>query len=113
MAKIINLTAKNFKKKLFDNDEPKIVFFTINGCCPCTTIEPIFKELAEDYDGRIEFFKYQALLEKKEDDELVEEMKAKPFPCIAYIKDKKIIKRLKGEKSERQYREMCIELLKN
>lgn len=112
MAKVNKLSAKNLEKKLFETETPKVVLFHIYGCCPCKAIEPLFLELAEDYANRIDFYKFQTNIDDVFNDSFIEKYNIRPFPCILFIRNGRIMKKIHGEKPERLYRESCLDLIK-
>ncbi|NMB09166.1 MAG: thioredoxin family protein [Tissierellia bacterium] len=112
MAKITKLSSKTIETKLFGDDSPKVVLFYIYGCCPCKAIEPLFLELAADYTNRIDFYKFQTNIDIVNKDKFIKKFDIKPFPCILFIKNGRIMKKIHGEKPERLYRETCKELIK-
>ncbi len=61
------LTTETFKEKVFDysknqewkfgGDRPCIIDFYADWCQPCKIVTPIIDELAEEYKGKINFYK--------------------------------------------------------
>jgi thioredoxin len=68
------LTTEDFKEKVFDfenysawnyeGDLPCIVDFYADWCGPCKMVAPIMEELAQDYEGKILFFKVNTQVEQ-------------------------------------------------
>jgi thioredoxin len=68
------LTTEGFKEKVFDfenhsawnyaGDLPCIVDFYADWCGPCKMVAPIMEELAQDYEGKILFFKVNTQVEQ-------------------------------------------------
>ncbi len=66
-----NLTVETFQEKICDcgldgsskpvwkykGKLPAVVDFYADWCAPCKMIEPILDDLAEEYDGKIDFFR--------------------------------------------------------
>jgi len=62
-----NLTVATFKEKVFDyatkkeweyqGELPAIVDFYADWCGPCRMVGPILEKLAEEYAGRVAFYK--------------------------------------------------------
>ena len=62
-----NLTATTFKEKVFDyatkqewdyqGELPAIVDFYADWCGPCRMVGPVLEKLAEEYAGRVAFYK--------------------------------------------------------
>ena len=57
MGKPIEVTDEKFEGDVIDSDLPVLVDFWAEWCQPCQMIAPIVEELAEEYDGKINFKK--------------------------------------------------------
>jgi len=57
MGKPIEVTDENFEGDVIGSDLPVLVDFWAEWCQPCQMIAPIVEELAEEYDGKINFKK--------------------------------------------------------
>ena len=57
MGKPVEVTDEQFKGDVIDSALPVLVDFWADWCQPCQMIAPIVEELAEEYDGKIEFKK--------------------------------------------------------
>jgi thioredoxin 1 len=57
MGKPAEVTDEKFKGDVIDSELPVLVDFWAGWCQPCQMIAPIIEELAEEYDGKIEFKK--------------------------------------------------------
>jgi len=51
------LTDATFEQEVLRSDKPVIVDFWADWCGPCHAVEPILKELADQYGDRIRFAK--------------------------------------------------------
>ena len=57
MGKPVEVTDEKFEGDVIDSELPVLVDFWAEWCQPCQMIAPIVEELAEEYDGKIEFKK--------------------------------------------------------
>jgi len=57
MSKPVPVTDNNFDQTVLQADKPVVVDFWAAWCKPCLMVAPILDELADGYDGRIDFVK--------------------------------------------------------
>ena len=57
MAKPAEVTDATFEEEVLKSGEPVLVDFWAPWCGPCRMVAPIVEELAEEYDGKVEFRK--------------------------------------------------------
>ena len=60
MVEIDYVTESDFQNQVLDADKPVLVDFTAGWCQPCKMIEPIVKQLAQDWDGKVKIVKLDA-----------------------------------------------------
>jgi len=51
----ISVNQDSFQKVVLDSEKPVLVDFWAPWCGPCRAVAPIIEELANDYNGKIEF----------------------------------------------------------
>lgn len=57
MAEIDKVVEGAFKQEVLESTTPVLVDFTAVWCQPCKMLDPIVKQLAADWDGKVKFFK--------------------------------------------------------
>ena len=57
MAKPTDVTDDSFQSEVLENHVPVLVDFWAPWCGPCRMVAPIVEELADEYAGRVAFYK--------------------------------------------------------
>ena len=60
MSEVKYVTESDFKNEVLDADKPVLVDFTAVWCQPCRMVDPIVKQLAQDWDGKVKVVKLDA-----------------------------------------------------
>ncbi len=53
-------SSDEFDSKVLESTKPVLVDFFINNCPPCKRLEPVLDELADEFAGRVEFYRLNA-----------------------------------------------------
>lgn len=57
MTKPIPVSDQEFEQQVVQADQPTLVDFWAEWCGPCKMIAPVLDELADEYDGQVQFVK--------------------------------------------------------
>ncbi len=86
-----HLTKETFKQNIFDfennkewkfeGDKPCIIDFYADWCAPCKMVAPVLEELAQEYKGKLDFYKVNT----EEQQELAQLFGIMSIPTIMFI----------------------------
>lgn len=57
MSEIQHVTENDFQTEVLESNQPVVVDFTAVWCGPCKMLDPVIKELAESWDGKVKVVK--------------------------------------------------------
>ena len=60
MAEMINVTEESFDVEVLNSNLPVLVDFSAIWCGPCKMLDPIVKQLAGEWDGKVKVVKIDA-----------------------------------------------------
>ena len=60
MSELKYVTETDFQEEVIGAELPVLVDFTATWCQPCKMIEPIVKQLAQEWDGKVKVVKLDA-----------------------------------------------------
>ncbi len=60
MTEVKYVTESNFQNEVLNAEGPVLVDFTAVWCPPCKMVDPIVKQLAQDWEGKVKVFKLDA-----------------------------------------------------
>ncbi|HUH98318.1 MAG TPA: thioredoxin [Anaerolineales bacterium] len=60
MVEVIYVKEDDFQKEVLNAEIPVLVDFTAGWCQPCKMIDPVVKQLAQDWEGRVRVVKLDA-----------------------------------------------------
>ena len=70
MTEVKYVTEADFQTEVLNAADPVLVDFTAVWCQPCRMVEPIVKQLAQDWDGKVKVVKLDADAESEHPDEV-------------------------------------------
>ena len=60
MAELINVTEDTFQEEVISSIYPVLVDFSAVWCGPCKMLDPVVKQLAVEWDGKVKVVKIDA-----------------------------------------------------
>ena len=94
----LRLTTSNFQKEVLDSTIPILVDFWASWCPPCKMMEPVLRELAQEYEGKIKIAK----LNVDQNPQIANQYQIKGIPTFILFHAGNIVKRCAGAQSKAQ-----------
>jgi thioredoxin 1 len=92
MAELPHVGEDNFKNEVLEAKFPVLVDFSAVWCGPCKMLDPIVKQLAQDWDGKVKVFK----LDVDHNSNLAMQYQVMGLPTLMLFKEGKPVERLSG-----------------
>ena len=92
MAEMLNINEENFKNEVLDSSQPVLVDFSAVWCQPCKMLDPVVKQLAGEWDGKVKVVKIDA----DENPNLVMQFGVMGIPTLLFFKGGEIKERITG-----------------
>jgi thioredoxin 1 len=92
MAKPKEVTDATFEAEVLSSKQPIMVDFWAPWCGPCHMVSPLVEELAEDYDGRVNFAK----LNVDENPMTASRYSIRSIPTLLVFKDGSLVDQFVG-----------------
>lgn len=89
---IIKVNETNFQAEVLDAALPVLVDFTAVWCGPCKMLDPLVKQLAQDWDGRVKVVK----LDIDENQDLTIQYQVMGVPTLILFVKGKPVQRISG-----------------
>ena len=83
MAKPKDVSDATFQTDVLESEVPVLVDFWAPWCGPCRMVAPIVEDLADEYDGKVRFFK----LNTDENPRVATELGIRSIPTLLVFKD--------------------------
>jgi len=96
MAEMIHVSETTFKIEVLDSSQPVLVDFSAVWCQPCKMLDPIVKQLAGDWEGKVKVVKIDA----DENPDLVMQFGVMGIPTLLFFKGGEIKERITGYMSK-------------
>jgi thioredoxin 1 len=98
---MINVDDNNFKNEVENSDKPVVIDFFADWCGPCKTIEPMFRDLAEDFYNKVKFGRCNV----DENKILTSAFSIRSVPTFIFFKDGEVDDIVVGTPSKLVFRE--------
>lgn len=92
MANLIKVDEGTFQSEVLDANEPVLVDFSAVWCQPCKMLDPVVKQLAGEWDGKVKVVKIDA----DENPNLVMQYGVMGIPTLLFIKGGEVKERVTG-----------------
>jgi thioredoxin 1 len=89
---LVTLTAANFKAEVLEASLPYFVSFWAGWCAPCKIVDPLFAEIASEYDGRARFGKVNI----DDEEALAIEYGIRAVPTLLIFKNGEVVDKMIG-----------------
>ena len=91
----------------FKGNKPCVIDFYATWCGPCKKIAPIMEKLAQEYDGKVDFYK----VDTDQDQKLSMILQVRNIPTVFFMKEGAQPEKSVGAKDEEYFRAQINKLL--
>jgi thioredoxin 1 len=92
MADVAHVSEATFQLEVLESSLPVLVDFTAVWCGPCKMLDPIVKQLAQDWEGKIKVFK----LDVDDSPQLAVDYQVMGVPTLMLFKGGRPVERVTG-----------------
>lgn len=89
---IKDLLTESFESDVVRNTRPVVIKASAVWCGPCVQLAPVFKQVAQEFDGRVDFFE----LNVDQARDLAIQFGITSIPSILFLKDGQIMQKEVG-----------------
>lgn len=107
MGSAVNITTESWDGEVIKSDLPVMVDFWAPWCGPCKMIAPTIEELAGEYDGKLKVCK----INTDENPEVSSQNQIMGIPSLLFFKDGKLVDKIVGAASKKQFKEKIDAIL--
>ena len=92
MGELAELSEGSFEREVLKSDLPVLVDFTAVWCGPCKMLDPVVKQLAADWEGKVKVVK----LDVDDNPNLTIDYQVMGVPTLMLFKNGKPVERVSG-----------------
>ena len=92
MAEVKYVTEQDFKNEVLESALPVLVDFTAVWCGPCKMVDPIVKQLAGEWDGKVKVLKCDA----DQNPDIIMKYGIMSIPTLMLFKGGQVAERVSG-----------------
>jgi len=92
MAELINVTEDTFEEEVISSTDPVLVDFSAVWCGPCKMLDPVVKQLAGEWDGKVKVVKIDA----DANPNILMQYSVLGIPTLLFFKEGEIKERVTG-----------------
>jgi thioredoxin 1 len=92
MSNLLEITAENFQEEVLDSNVPVLLEFGAVWCGPCKMLEPVLKEMAAEWNGRVKV----ASVDVDHHQSIAIDYQVMSVPTMMLFKDGQMLERLTG-----------------
>jgi thioredoxin 1 len=92
MTEVAYVSEQDFQNEVLDSSSPVLVDFTAVWCGPCKMVDPIIKQLADEWAGRVKVVKCDA----DQNPNLLIQYGIMGIPTVMLFKSGKLVERSSG-----------------
>ena len=92
MAELTNVTEDTFQEEVINASEPVLVDFSAVWCGPCKMLDPVVKQLAGEWDGKVKVVKIDA----DQNPNILMQYRVLGIHTLLFFKDGEIKERVTG-----------------
>ena len=108
MSKPVTIEDSNFNEVVLQSEVPVLVDFWAPWCGPCRMVAPVVEELADEYEGRIDFGKVNV----DENAKIASQYGIMSIPTLILFKDGKPLSNIVGFRPKDELQKNLEEALK-
>jgi thioredoxin 1 len=92
MTELLHVNEENFQSEVLDASQPVLLDFSAVWCQPCKMLDPVIKQLAGEWDGKVKVVKIDA----DENPNLVMQYGVMGIPTLLFMKGGEVKERVTG-----------------